>query len=157
MPSQLQPNLMDLHQPHDSFAKKTLSNLEVAKDLLKAHLAPELVRRIDWNTLRITNKSYVTEQLNQLHSDVVYSCQVGGKKAYIYTLIEHQSTADPMMPFRILQYNVLLMEEHLAQGHKQLPIVINLCLYSGQQSPYPYSIDIVRHEVPLRKHSLNVR
>ena len=148
---------MDLHQPHDSFAKKALSKLAVAKDLLKAHLSPELVRRIDWNTLRITNKSYVTEQLNQLHSDVVYSCQVGGKKAYIYTLIEHQSTADPMMPFRILQYNVLLMEEHLAQGHKQLPIVINLCLYSGQQSPYPYSIDIVRHEVPLRKHSLNVR
>ena len=80
---------MKLHHPHDSFAKKALSKLAVAKDLLKAHLSPELVRRIDWNTLWLTNKSYVTEQLSQLHSDVVYSCQVEGKKAYIYCLIEH--------------------------------------------------------------------
>ncbi len=133
---------MDLHHPHDGFTKKALSQLAVAKDLLKAHLAPELVRRINWNTLRLSNKSYVTEQLKQLHSDVVYSCQVDVKEAYIYCLIEHQSQADPLLPFRILQYNVLLIEEHLAQGHKQLPIVINLCLYSGKQSPYPYSVDI---------------
>lgn len=52
---------MDLHHLHDAFFKKTLSKLEVAKDLLKAHLSPEISQRIDWNTLRLTNKSYVTE------------------------------------------------------------------------------------------------
>jgi len=133
---------IEIHQPHDSFFKKSLGSLAVAKDFLKAHLSPEIIQRIEWTTLRPTNKSYVKAHLTQLHSDVVYSCQVEGKQAYLYTLIEHQSTADPMLPFRMLQYNVSLMEEHLAQGHKQLPIVINLCLYSGKKTPYPYSTNI---------------
>ena len=133
---------IEIHHPHDSFFKKSLSSLAVAKDFLKAHLSPEIIQRIDWSTLRSTNKSYVKAHLAQLHSDVVYSCQVEGKQAYLYTLIEHQSTADPMLPFRMLQYNVSLMEEHLAQGHKQLPIVINLCLYSGKKTPYPDATDI---------------
>ena len=34
------------------------------------------------------------------------------------------------------------MEAHLAQGHKKLPIIVNLCLYAGEASPYPYSVDI---------------
>ncbi len=129
------PYELERPYPHDGFTQKALSQLEVAKDLLKAHLSPAISQRIDWNTLHLSNKSYVTEQLKQLHSDVVYSCQVDGKAAYIYCFIEHQSKADPLLPFRMLQYNVLLLEEHLAQGHKQLPIVINLCLYSGQQTP----------------------
>ena len=130
----------DLHQPHDAFFKRSLTNQAVAKDLLQAHLAPALCRRIDWDTLQLTNKSFVQKALQQFHSDVVYRCQVDNKEAYVYTLIEHQSTPEPLLPFRFLQYNVLLMEAHLAQGHKRLPLIANLCLYAGKQSPYPYSL-----------------
>jgi predicted transposase/invertase (TIGR01784 family) len=42
----------------------------------------------------------------------------------------------------MLTYNVALMEQHLSQGHKQLPMIINLCLYAGIRSPYPYPTDI---------------
>ena len=42
------------------------------------------------------------------------------------------------------------MREHLEQGHKQLPLIINLCLYAGQASPYPHSTDIYDcFEAPL--------
>ena len=133
---------MDLHHPHDSFFRQSLANLQVAKDLLQAHLSPELIKRIDWDTVKLTNKSYVTQELNQLHSDVVYSCQIDGKAAYIYCLIEHQSKAEPLLPFRILEYNVRMLREHLSQGNSQLPVVVNLVLYSGKKSPYPYSVDI---------------
>jgi predicted transposase/invertase (TIGR01784 family) len=133
---------IELHNPHDSLFKRALANLEVAKDLLQAHLAPEIVKRIDWNSIQLTNKSFVDEKLAHLHSDVVYQCKIDGKEAYIYCLIEAQTTPDPLFPFRILRYNIALMEQHINQGHKRLPVIINLCLYSGEQTPYPYSLDI---------------
>ncbi len=133
---------IELHQPHDAFFRRSLSHIAVAKDFLKAHISSALAERINWKTLRSTDKSFVKEVLKQLHSDVVYQCQLDGKSAYIYTLIEHQSTPDPQLPFRILQYNVALMEAHLAQDNTHLPAIINLCLYSGKKTPYPYSTDL---------------
>ena len=133
---------IDIHHPHDSFFRASLSNLEVAQDLLKAHLAPELVGQIDWNTLQITNKSYVDEKLKHLQTDMVYSCKLNGQDAYIYTLIEQQTKPDPLLAFRLFEYNVTMMREHLKQGNKKLPLIANLVLYSGKQTPYPHSVDI---------------
>ena len=66
---------LQIHQPHD-FVRRALADLETALDLLKAHLAPDLAQRIDWSTLQRTNKRFVKEELAQLHSDVVYKCQL---------------------------------------------------------------------------------
>lgn len=35
-----------------------------------------------------------------------------------------------------------MMREHLKQGNNKLPFIANLVLYSGKQTPYPYSVDI---------------
>ncbi len=135
---------LTIHHPHDGFFKHSLSNLTVAKDLLQAHLSPSITQRIHWDTLRLSNKSYTDKKLAQLHSDVVYACQIDKKSAYIYLLVEQQTTPDPLLPFRFLEYNVALMREHWenSKNKKQLPIIINLCVYSGKQTPYPYSVDI---------------
>ena len=34
------------------------------------------------------------------------------------------------------------MRQHLKQKHDKLPIIINICLYHGEQSPYPHSTDL---------------
>ena len=131
-----------IHHPHDSLFRVSMSNLKVAKDLLKAHLPATLVRLIDWNTLELTNKSYVDQHLKHFLSDMVYRCTISGKKAYIYLLIEQQTEPYPLLPFKVLEYDVMICREHIRQGHKQLPLVANLVLYSGKKTPYPYSLDI---------------
>ena len=134
---------INLHHPHDAFFKKCLEDPTTAKDLLQAQLPKAIAQRIDWHTLQRTNKSYVNEELRQLHSDVVYQCQLSDKPAYVYCVLEHQSTPDPLLPFRILQYNVALMAAHLRQKKEQrLPLIANVCLYAGQQAPYPHSVDL---------------
>jgi predicted transposase/invertase (TIGR01784 family) len=40
-----------------------------------------------------------------------------------------------------LQYSIAAMDQHIRQGHKKLPIVLPICLYHGEQSPYPHSLD----------------
>lgn len=131
-----------IHHPHDGFFRVAMSDLSVAKDLLKAHLPEKLVQQIDWNTLQITNKSYVDQKLRQVMSDMVYRCTLQGREAYIFLLIEHQSTPDPLMPFRVLEYDVRICRECIDQGYKQLPLIANLVLYSGKKTPYPCSLDI---------------
>ena len=131
-----------IHHVHDGFFRVAMTNLKVAKDLLKAHLPKKLDKQIDWDTLQITNKSYVDENLKQTFSDMVYRCQINGRESYIYALIEHQTEPYFLLPFKVLEYNVMICREHIRQGHKELPLIANLVIYSGKKSPYPYSLDI---------------
>jgi len=54
-------------------------------------------------------------------------------------LVEHQSTPDKHMAFRLIRYAVAAMQRHLDAGYKKLPLVIPLLFYTGRRSPYPYS------------------
>ncbi|MCF6767383.1 Rpn family recombination-promoting nuclease/putative transposase [Thiotrichales bacterium 19S11-10] len=70
---------------------------------------------------------------------MLYSVKVKDKDAYIYQLFEHQSTADSLMPFRMINYQVQIMQMHLDKGYQKLPIVIPILYYHGKESPYPFS------------------
>ncbi len=131
-----------IHHVNDGLFKEAMTNLKVAQDLLKAHLPEKLVRRIDWDTLQITNKSYVDENLRQIFSDAVYKCTIDGQAAYLFLLVEQQTVPYFLLPFKVLEYNVMICREHIRQGHKTLPLIANLVLYSGKKSPYPYSLDL---------------
>ena len=91
----------------------------------------------------MTNTNFVHEDLRQFYSDIVFQCKLRDKRdAYVYILVEHQTAPDKLMSFRVLLYICLLMNEHLKKGNKKLPVVLNLLLYSGKKSPYPYSLDL---------------
>lgn len=77
--------------------------------------------------------------LRQYFSDVLYSLKTTAGDGYIHVLIEHQSTPDHHMAFRLLRYAIAAMQRHLAAGHKKLPLVIPILFYTGKRSPYPYS------------------
>ena len=132
-----------LHQPHDVFFKKGMGDVGVANNLLRAHLPKDLKSFLDWGTMQYVNKSVVKDRLSQLHADIVWRCSAqDDSDMHIYLLVEHQSKPDRLLPFRVTQYDVALIEQHLEQRYKHLPIITNLCLYAGKKTPYPYSIDL---------------
>jgi recombination-promoting nuclease RpnB len=92
----------------------------------------------------LSNKSHIDEKLKHPHSDMVYTCQLDENGPDIYILIEHQSKPDRSLPFRCIEYTVALLSRHRAQNKQgegaKLPTVLYLCLYSGKQTPYPYSL-----------------
>lgn len=132
----------NISTPNDLFFKANFKNLAIAKDFLKVHLPEDIQKRLDFNSLKATDKEFVTPELKKLQSDFVYSCLIDNQESYVYFLVEHQSSADSLMAFRKLQYNVALMDDHLKKGNTKLPVIISLCLYHGKKSPYPYSSDI---------------
>ena len=131
-----------VNNPHDLLAKVSLKDKVIAQAICQGHLPCEVTQRIDFETFRPCDTEHVSSHLNKLHSDIVYECRIDGDSGYVYMAIEHQSTADQLMSFRHLQYEVALMDAHLKRGYKKLPTVISLCLYHGRPSPYPYSTDI---------------
>ena len=106
-----------LTTPHDRFTKANLQELAIARAFLQVHLDAALRKRIDLTSMKLTNNKFVLPHLRKIQSDVVYECLIDGKDSYIYFLMEGQSSAEELMAFRKLQYNVALMDRHLKMGN----------------------------------------
>lgn len=131
--------------PHDKNFKVSLSNIYVAKEFLNIHLPKQILKTIKLTTLSICQNSYITPDLGESLSDILYKAKTtNNKDCYIYTLIEHQSTAAWDFPIRVLQYQLSIIDSHLKQypTQKKIPIVVPLLVYNGQKSPYPYTLNI---------------
>ncbi len=59
----------NLHHPHDSFAKRCLTQPEIARDLLQAHLPKALQALCHLDTLRIEPSNHIEEELKQTFFD----------------------------------------------------------------------------------------
>lgn len=80
------------------------------------------------------------DSLRPFYSDVLYSLETTCGRGYVHILIEHQSSPDKYMAFRLMRYAVAAMHRHLEAGHKTLPLVIPILFYQGRRSPYPWSL-----------------
>lgn len=127
--------------PHDATFKAFLTHPETARDFLELHLPPALLAVCNLDTLRLESGSFVEEDLRAYYSDVLYSLKTGKGDGYVYALIEHQSTPDRHMTFRLMRYAIAAMQRHLDSGHDKLPLVIPVLFYQGSRSPYPYSMN----------------
>ncbi|QGY33273.1 ISNCY family transposase (plasmid) [Pantoea cypripedii] len=127
--------------PHDAAFKAFLTQPDTARDFIDLHLPAELRAICDLSTLKLESGSFVEENLRAYYSDVLYSLKTAAGDGYIQVLIEHQSTPDKHMAFRLMRYAVAAMQRHLDAGHKKLPLVIPVLFYTGKRSPYPFSTD----------------
>lgn len=126
--------------PHDATFRQFLTQPEIARDFMELHLPAELRAVCDLGTLKLESGSFVEDDLRQYFSDVLYSLKTAqGDDGYVHVLIEHQSSPDKHMAFRLLRYAVAAMQRHLEAGHKKLPLVIPVLFYTGKRRPYPYS------------------
>lgn len=125
--------------PHDATFRQFLTHPDVARDFMQIHLPEKLLKICDLTTLKLESGSFVEDDLRQYFSDVLYSLRTSTGDGYIHVLIEHQSTPDRHMAFRLIRYAVAAMQRHLEAGHKKLPLVIPVLFYTGKRTPYPWS------------------
>ncbi|EKJ5798156.1 Rpn family recombination-promoting nuclease/putative transposase, partial [Salmonella enterica subsp. enterica serovar Infantis] len=125
--------------PHDATFRQFLTQPDIARDFMEIHLPAELRAICDLSTLKLESGSFVEDDLRQYFSDVLYSLKTTAGDGYVHVLIEHQSSPDKHMAFRLIRYAVAAMQRHLEAGHKKLPLVIPVLFYTGKRSPYPYS------------------
>ena len=97
--------------PIEQFADRStrwlLEDRENVRGLLEI-VAEHLVAHLDFSRLTHINRSFIPDNLREQESDIVYSAPFHSEsktdELLIYILIEHQSTVDVTMGFRVLFY-----------------------------------------------------
>ncbi len=131
--------------PHNDFFLAMMKYQEFSIAFFKQHLPQKLMQALDTKSLKLLDTTYLDDSLKKSISDLVFSCKIKGKLSYITLLVEHQSTADKLMPFRIFHYLFGFLNNHRKEHPKQpLPPVYTLLFYHGEVTPYPYSLDLLK-------------
>jgi len=127
--------------PHDQFFRESMKDSRVSRQFLKTHLPADLCALVNFNALELQPRSQSNTVRRESIVDVLFKTQIEGNEAYIYLLLEHQSTPDPLMAFRVLQYTVNAIHEHL-RHHKtsKIPLIYPLVVYHGR--PYQFITNI---------------
>ena len=135
---------------HDELFKTFLGDVAIARDFFSVHLPENIQPYCDLSTLRIQPTEFIDKALHKHYADILYSVTIKDKPGYLYLLVEHESTPDPLTTWEMLRSWVAIIERDIAQQKKEnkgkkhkddivLPLVVPLLFYRGQQSPYPYS------------------
>jgi predicted transposase YdaD len=105
-----------------------------AASQLRAVLPPDLAGRLDLDRLTRVPASFVDEALRWRHSDLLFAAPLDGRDAYVYVLVEHQSSDDPLMAFRMLRYMTRIWDQYLREQPqaRRLPAVIPLVVHHGR-------------------------
>jgi len=121
--------------PHDALFRATFSSAEHAAPVLRSLLPPALAAAIDFTTLTLEPGSFVDKNLEDRRSDLLYTARMGSRRVYLYLLFEHQSTADPLMVLRLLEYMIFIWHMFLRNnpGARTLPAIIPIVLHHSQR------------------------
>ncbi len=117
---------------HDEFFKASFGQLEIARDYLEQLLPREVHQSLDLSQLERVNGSWVTPELEEYFSDVVYRCPIkeGKRQVWASFLLEHKSTPETFPHLQLLRYLVETWQEQRKQKQRLTPI-IPIVVYHG--------------------------
>jgi predicted transposase/invertase (TIGR01784 family) len=132
---------------HNELSKTFLTDIESAKSFLKIYLNPKVIKKCNIDSLSIEPNSYLDNKLQEKCSDIVYKLNLKDKTTciYVYVLMNHQSSTEKFMALHILKCQLEIIETHVEKYKidANLPLVVPLVFYSGSESPYPHSTNIM--------------
>jgi predicted transposase/invertase (TIGR01784 family) len=110
-----------------------MENPIAAAEFLDEYLPVEFKQQLDLSTVKTEKESFVEKNLTRQLSDIVLSVKTkNNEEALVYVLLEHQSTPDYWISFRLWKYVLLLAERHM-KGKDKLPLICPLVLYNGSR------------------------
>ena len=121
---------INVNNEHDKIFRKILDDKKEAIKFINKTLKYNLKE----DEIEKYNSSFVTEELKNQESDIIYKL----KDKNVFFLIEHQTKVDYTMPMRILEYEYHIIKsainkENLGKKEYKFPRVISIVLYSGRK------------------------
>ncbi len=123
---------------HDPAYKLLFSRPRMVRDLLDGFAARSWSDILDFGSLAPLPASFIGRELQQRHGDLIWRVRVRDDRwLYLVLLLEFQSTVDPAMAVRILEYTALvyrrLVDHDVLREHGALPPVLPVVLYNGRR------------------------
>jgi hypothetical protein len=127
--------------PNDAYFRQVFSDPRNAWDLLLGVLPAELLAAVDPSTLVEQETDFVDPELWLSVADLLFRAALRGApgEECLFLLIEHQSTAPPLMALRVLAYVVRIWERWLRERRERrdlpaptrLPLVVPVVVHQG--------------------------
>jgi predicted transposase/invertase (TIGR01784 family) len=118
--------------PHDRFFKKVFGRGNVAAELLRCYLPPEVVSLLDLSRVELDAEAFVDDKLREHFSDLLYRVGLrSGDEAFVQVLIEHKSYSDKWVHLQTLRYQALEWERQRQNGIEPLRVIIPFVLHHG--------------------------
>lgn len=119
----------NIENQHDKMFKDLFNDKEDVKKFLLDYINFDIENR----ELQRCNNSYISNKYKSYEADIVYKI----KNRNIFFLIEHQSTIDERMPYRILNYCIEIHKEEIDINKARnkdydYPLIIPIVLYTGK-------------------------
>lgn len=119
-----------INKKHDKLFKEILSDKREAIKFMNYYLNLSLVE----DEIEKYEKEFRTGKFNNIEADIVYKI----KDKNVFILIEHQSSVDLKMAYRIRCYKNAIIEESvdkkkLREKNYKIPKVIAIVLYTGRR------------------------
>ncbi|MCI6266764.1 MAG: Rpn family recombination-promoting nuclease/putative transposase [Erysipelotrichaceae bacterium] len=127
--------LQDANQVHDKTYRTILLNKKEIVHLINDTLCLSNSKyEINENQIEHYNSSFITNAFKTRESDIIYKM----KDIDAFFLIEHQSKIDYSMPFRLLEYCTLIMQnainrDKIKRKDYKLPVIYPIVLYTGNK------------------------
>ena len=122
-------------KPYDAAYKYLFSSPRIVCQLLHSFVDIPLVKEIRPKDLELIEKSFISEELVRREADLVFKVNLKERSAYLYILMEFQSTPDKAIPVRMLNY-ITMFYDFLMRKNKagMLPPVLPLLIYNGRRN-----------------------
>ena len=125
----------EVSKPHDHLFRSVFGEEAEAAGLFRAHLPEAVSRELLWSSLQWQSVSFIDERLRDSESDLLYAIERkgGGAPAWLYVLLEHQSTPDVWLRLRLLKYSIRIWERDRRRhpNEEQLRPIVPLVFYQG--------------------------
>ncbi|KOY82756.1 Rpn family recombination-promoting nuclease/putative transposase [Lysinibacillus macroides] len=125
---------MKLRNPHDKFFKESFGNVAVARDFLLNYCPQEVLQVLDLSTLEPQKDSFLTPELEESFSDLLFKVNICQREGYLYLLFEHKGYPDKGTTLQLLRYMLDIWEaKRVKERAKKLPIVLPLVIYHDER------------------------
>jgi hypothetical protein len=92
------------NNPHDRFARKTMSDPLIAGDLLRHYANPIIAKHINLDNLKPEPTENFGKAFQELTKDISFASHLIDKKgkAEVLIIAEHKSKPEPFVPLQLL-------------------------------------------------------
>ncbi len=135
-------NKAGLKHPHDLVVRSILADADMAADLLRNYLDPNLASLLDLQNITCESPVAVDEDLIETMGDLRYMTRFKGtgRLSRVFVLVEHQSRSERFFTLRAIEYICKAYWQYLSSPESRkgakprlLPYPVVVVLYHGKK------------------------
>ena len=120
------------HHAHDKIFKAAFQYRETAIEFVKTFVSKDIIQFINFDDFTLDITDYISGNMKELFSDVVYKTSYKGKELKIAILFEHKQVVTKHIRLQLSDY-INAIQKKDVQEDKPLTFVLPIVIYQGKK------------------------